>query len=256
MSPRQLRAAVAASWPPIVLLAGLVALWEFAVRSASVSAAILPPPSRIADGAWGDRGALWDATLVTFQETALGLVIALGLAVVIAFAIDGVAWVRRSLYPLLIASQTIPIIAIAPLMVIWFGLGLTPKVLLVALYTFFPIVVGLIRGLAATDPAAVRLLRSMGARDVRLMRHLRVPAALPSLFTGLRIAATYAVVAAVIAEYVGAVDGLGIYMLKAKNTFETDLVFAGVGVTVVLTLALFALVIVIERIAAPWVREP
>ena len=155
---------------------------------------------------------------------------------------DRVPVIRRAVAPLLVGSQTIPIIAIAPLVVVWFGFGFLPKILVVVLVTFFPVTVALLDGFASTPDDRTELMRSMGASDDQVFRKLRWPTGLPSLFTGLRIAATYAVVAAVIAEYVGATEGLGIWMQLSQRSFRTDLVFAAILLTAVLSIALVALV--------------
>ncbi len=140
-------------------------------------------------------------------------------------------------------------------MIIWFGFGESPKIGLVALFTFFAIAVGLVQGLASTDRDAVRLLRTMGATRLQLLWRVRLPSALPSFFTGLKVAVTYAYVSATVAEFVGAQQGLGVYMTTAKNAFRTDLVFGAVLVTAALTLLLFGLVSLAERLALPW-RPP
>jgi ABC-type nitrate/sulfonate/bicarbonate transport system permease component len=157
--------------------------------------------------------------------------------------------------PVLVGSQTIPLIVLAPLVVIWFGFGLTPKILLVALVTFFPIVVGLVEGYASSDRDAITLLRTMGASWSKTFRLVRLPAALPGFFTGLRIAITYAVVAAIFAEYAGAEFGLGVYMQGAKASFRTDLVLAAVVVSALLTLVLFAATYVVQALVIPWYAE-
>jgi ABC-type nitrate/sulfonate/bicarbonate transport system permease component len=154
----------------------------------------------------------------------------------------------------LVVSQTLPLIAIAPLMILWFGFELLPKVLIVVLVTFFPITVSLVEGYASADRNAEALLRSMGAGRLQIFRLLRLPSAMPYFFSGLRIAITYAVVAAIFAEYAGAAEGLGIYMQLAKNSFRTDLVLAAVGVSALLTLLLFALTYLVERLTIPWWR--
>jgi ABC-type nitrate/sulfonate/bicarbonate transport system permease component len=161
---------------------------------------------------------------------------------------------RAALLPLLIVSQTLPLIALAPLVVLWFGFGLWPKVLLVAFVTFFPMVVGFLRGFGAADPEAEHLVRSMGGSRLTVFRTIRVHAAVPSFFSSLRISITYAVVGAIFAEYAGAVAGLGVYMQQQKNVFRTDLVLAAVVVTTILTLVLYGLVVLIERVCVPWVR--
>jgi ABC-type nitrate/sulfonate/bicarbonate transport system permease component len=206
--------------------------------------------------------ALWDArdaaaghTLTTLGETVLGFGVSVVFAVGVALAMDQVGWVRRAVYPLLVASQTVPIVAVAPLFVLWFGIGLLPKVLVVVLVTFFPIAVALLDGLAATNRDATDLFESIGASRRQELFKLRFPGALPQFFTGLRIAVTYAVIGAIFGEAVGAVDGLGIWIVLSKNLFRTDLVFAAILVTATLTLALWLLVGLAERLVIPWYRE-
>lgn len=242
-------------WPSILIVIVAIAIWEIYVRWQNVSPSVLPTPSDITTSSWADRDNLWTALWVTFQETILGLGIAIVAAVVLAVAMDFIPWVRRGIYPILVSSQTIPIVAIAPLVIIWFGFGLMPKVLVVAFYTFFPIVVGLAQGLASTDPDAMNLLRSMRATRWQIFMRARLPSSMPHFFTGVRITVTYAVVAAVFAEYVGSFEGLGIYMQQMRNAFRTDLVFGAVVVTMLLTLLLFLIVVIIERLVMPWHRS-
>jgi ABC-type nitrate/sulfonate/bicarbonate transport system permease component len=185
-------------------------------------------------------------------ETMIGLTIATILGVLIAAAIDLSSVVRRALYPLLVASQTVQILAIAPLLIIWFGFGMLPKVLIVVLICFFPLAVNTADGLASADPDYVSLLRAMGADRKQVWRLVRFPAALPAFFTGLRIAVTYSVVGATIGEWVGGSEGLGLYMLRSKNALATDQVFVGIVLTSMLSIALFLLVYVIERALLPW----
>ena len=243
------------AWPAILLVLVGIAFWEIYVRWQNVSPSVLPAPIDIGQASWDDRNNLWNALWVTFQETILGLAIAVVAAIVLGVAMDFIPWVRRGIYPILVSSQTIPIVAIAPLVIIWFGFGLFPKVLVVAFYTFFPIVVGLAQGLALTDPDAMNLLRSMRASRWQIFLRTRLPSSLPHFFTGLRITVTYAVVAAVFAEYVGSFEGLGIYMQQMRNAFRTDLVFGAVLMTMLLTLALFLIVVIIERLVMPWHRS-
>ena len=242
-------------WPSVAIVIVAIAIWEIYVRWQNVSPSVLPSPSDISQSSWDDRSNLWTALWVTFQETILGLAIAVVAAIVLGVAMDFIPWVRRGIYPILVSSQTIPIVAIAPLVIIWFGFGLMPKVLVVAFYTFFPIVVGLAQGLASTDPDAMNLLRSMRANRWQIFMRARLPSSMPHFFTGVRITVTYAVVAAVFAEYVGSFEGLGIYMQQMRNAFRTDLVFGAVVVTMLLTLLLFLIVVIIERLVMPWHRS-
>jgi ABC-type nitrate/sulfonate/bicarbonate transport system permease component len=234
------------------LLIALVALWQ-AVGSAH-SDASLPTPLLVVKSTWGDRANLWPAAWATTREAVFGVGVAIVVALALAIAVDWAPAVRRSVYPLMVGSQTLPIIVLAPLTIIWFGFGPMPKIALVALFTFFAVAVGLIQGLASTDPDAMDLLRTMGASRTQLLLRVRLPTAVPQFFTGLKVAITYSYVSAIVAEFVGAVQGLGVYMTTAKNAFRIDLVFGAVILTALLTLALWAIVALLERISMPWRR--
>ena len=237
----------------LLALAGLV-VWQVAVDVSGVRPQVLPSPLRVAEQGWAFRAALWTNTVPTLQVTAVGFAVSLAVGWAIAVTVDFVPWLRRALTPLLVASQTLPIVAIAPLLIIWFGFGLLPKVVVIALVTFFPIAIGLIEGFAATDRQATNLLRSMGASRLDQFRYVRLPGAMPSFFTALRIGITYAVTGAIFAEYVGATAGLGIFMQVQKNSFRTDLVLAAVVVTAAVSVTLFALTFLVQRVVAPWSR--
>jgi ABC-type nitrate/sulfonate/bicarbonate transport system permease component len=238
--------------PPIIVIGAIVLAWEAYCRLAGVSPVVLPAPTRIVEQLWTFRADAVRHALPTFAETGLGLLISIAVSVVAAVAMDRFLTVRRSLQPLFVASQTVPIVAIAPLFVLWFGFGLAPKILIVVLVTFFPITIALLDGFAAASGEATDLLHSFGASRLEVFRKLRWPAALPSFFTGLRIAATYGVIGAVFGEYVGAYEGLGIWMQLSQNAFRTDLVFGAILLSAVLSVALFGLVRVAERLVIPW----
>jgi ABC-type nitrate/sulfonate/bicarbonate transport system permease component len=240
--------------PPLLVVGLLIVAWQLYANLSGIGNDVLPAPSRVLSVSWQNRGDLWTNTLPTLRATLLGFSLSLAVGFVLAVLVDASPHLRRALLPVLVATQTLPIIAIAPLMVLWFGFGLTPKVLLVALVTFFPITVAFAEGFAASEPEAEALLRSMGAGRARIFRSVRFPTSLPFFFAGLRIAITYAVVAAIFAEYAGASEGLGIYMQNAKNSFRTDLLLAAVLVSALLTLTLFALTYAVERLAIPWYR--
>ena len=243
---------LARTGPPLLLVAALVATWEGYVRIARVSPLVLPAPSRILEQLWAFRADALRHLAPTLAEAVLGLAIAVAFAIVVGLAMDRYGVLERALAPILVASQTIPVVAIAPLFVLWFGFGIAPKVLVVVLVTFFPIVVALLRGFAGVEADATELLRSYGAGRGQAQRLLRWPAALPSFFTGLRIAATYAVIGAVFGEYVGAREGLGIWMQLSQNAFRTDLVFGAILLTAVVSVGLYAGVGVLERFVIPW----
>lgn len=238
--------------PSLALVAALLVAWETYVRLAGVSPVVLPGPVRILEALWTYRADAVRNTIPTLVETVLGFGVAAVLAIGAAVAMDRAPAVRRAVEPLLVTTQTIPIVALAPLLLLWFGFGLAPKVLVVVLVTFFPITVALLDGFRSASPEATDLLRSFGATDWQAFRKLRWPSALPALFTGLRISVVYAVIGAVFGEYVGAREGLGIWMQISQNAFRTDLVFAAIVITSALSLTMYAAVGVLRRIVIPW----
>lgn len=234
-----------------LILAWLL-IWEGVVAWREISAWVLPAPSQMLLAIWETYPVLIPHVLQTVKEMTLGLGLALGTGVLLAAALDLSSWLRRAIYPLLVISQTIPILALAPLLIIWFGFGIMPKVLVVTLFCFFPIAINTTDGLSATDPELLSLLRAMGATRRQLWIKVRLPSSLPYFFSGLRIAATYSVVGAIIGEWVGASQGLGIYMLRSANAFKTAQVFAAILISSWLSLSLFAAVYLIERALLPW----
>jgi ABC-type nitrate/sulfonate/bicarbonate transport system permease component len=238
--------------PPLLLVCFVLLVWQTVADRSGLSAFILPSPIRVAQATYETWDILLPAIGTTMVETAIGLGIAILFGVAIAAMMDLSNLLRRALYPLLVASQTVQILAIAPLLIIWFGFGLLPKVLIVILICFFPLAVNTADGLSSADPDLVALLRSMGARRVQIWRVVRLPAALPSFFSGLRIAVTYSVVGATIAEWVGGSAGLGLYMLRSKNALATDQVFVAIVITSVISIGLYTLVYALERAVLPW----
>lgn len=247
-------AALRRALPSLAVVVGLLVAWEAYVDVAGISPLVLPSPSRVVTALWDFRDTALTHTIPTLVETVVGFSVSVAAAVVVAIAMDQANAVRRALYPLLVGSQTIPIVALAPLLVLWFGFGLLPKVLVIVLVTFFPITVALLDGFASTEGEATDLLRTFGASRSQAFAKLRWPAALPSLFTGLRISVTYAVVAAIFAEYVGAFQGLGIWMQISRNAFRADLVFGAIVIASVLSVLLFLVVGALEAVAIPWYR--
>jgi ABC-type nitrate/sulfonate/bicarbonate transport system permease component len=238
--------------PPVLVLLLLLLVWELAVRAVDADPILLPGPLRVLGSLWSFRDQAVRHLLPTLLETVVGLTVSIAFAIGVAIVLDRVAVLRRAVEPLLVASQTIPIVAVAPLLVLWFGFGLAPKVVVVVLVTFFPVAVSLLDGFRGGPPEAGDLLRSYAARDSQTFRLLRWPVAMPSLFTGLRVAVVYGVIGAVFGEYVGATEGLGIWMQLSQNSFRTDLVFAAVLLSALVSLALYALVSVAERALVPW----
>lgn len=238
--------------PALVLAAALLAIWELAVRADLTLAQFLPSPAAIAAALVNNWDIIYDNAIPTLTETVLGLLISTALGLALAVLLDLSVWTRRAVYPLLIVSQTIPIVALAPLMLIWFGFTIMPKIIVVLLYCFFPIAVATADGLSSAEPDLLKLLKSMGASRWQVLWLVRLPGALPAFFSGLRIAATYSVTGAIAGEFVGAEKGLGIYMVTSTYSKALPVVFASIVITALLSLALFALVNLIERLALPW----
>jgi ABC-type nitrate/sulfonate/bicarbonate transport system permease component len=241
------------SWVPAVLIVLVfLGVWEGYVRLWAVPKWLLPAPSVIAMTLVVSWELLLDHTLVTLLEVVVGFALSLLGGVLLACGIAGSRTLERALYPFVIASQMVPIIVIAPLLLIWVGYGLTPKLIVVALTAFFPIVVNMVDGLKSVDPDAVNLLRTMGASRWQIFVKVQMPTSLPFLFSGLRVAMAVSVIGAVIGEWMGSSQGLGYLMIRSKPQFLTERVFAAIVVLSAMGVGLFALVGVVEKLAIPW----
>lgn len=237
---------------PLSILAGLLVSWELWTHLGDVPKWQLPAPSVIAQELVESRGLLWEHTQVTLLEVVLGMVAALLVGLFLASVIAYSRIVERSVYPIVIASQTIPIIAIAPLLLIWVGYGIAPKIIVVALISFFPISVNTVDGLRSVDPDMVNMMRTLGASRWQIFTKLQVPSALPQMFSGIKIGIAVSVIGAVIGEWVGASSGLGYLMTYSQPLFLTARVFAAIVVLSALGIGLFVLATVLERIVLPW----
>jgi putative hydroxymethylpyrimidine transport system permease protein len=237
---------------PVAILIGLLVAWELWVQLADVPKWQLPAPSAVAKELGASRDLLWDHTLVTLQEIVVGFLAALVAGLVLASGIAYSRVLERSVYPIVIASQTVPIIAIAPLLLIWVGYGLTPKIIIVALICFYPIAVNTVDGLKATDPDMVNMLRTLGASRWQIFTKLQIPTALPFMFSGIKIGVSVSVIAAVIGEWVGASEGLGYLITYSQPLFLTARVFAAIFVLSAMGIGLFILAVVAERMMMPW----
>lgn len=239
---------------PGLLVLLTLGVWEVWVRLANTPRWLLPPPSAIARTLLDDRVLLLRHTRVTLGEVLLGFGLALAAGVLLAVLIDASPVLARAVYPLVIASQTVPVVALAPLLLIWLGYGLLPKVLVTALIGFFPIVVNTVDGLRATDRDVLDLLRALGAGRWTRFRLARLPAALPFVFSGARVAVAVCVIGAVFGELVGSSAGLGYLMTRAAAQFLTARVFACIVLLSGIGIGLFALVALAERLLLPWRR--
>jgi NitT/TauT family transport system permease protein len=239
------------AYPALVLLAALV-LWEAGTRFFAIPAYILPPPSQIVAVMHEKMPLLLRHGWVSTTEIVLGFLLSVAVGIPLALATFLWPAFARSVYPLLVSSQAVPKMAVAPLFIVWFGFGLMPKVFIAFLIAFFPIVINTVVGLAGIEPEKILLARSMGLSGTATFFKIRLPNALPSIFGGLKIAITLAVVGAVVGEFVGGEAGLGFLLMSANGSMDTPLLFAGlVGLTLI-GVVLFLLIEVAERFAIPW----
>jgi putative hydroxymethylpyrimidine transport system permease protein len=237
------------------LLVGLVGVWAWVASLGSVDDLTLASPAETVRAFGDDWSLLWDNAWVTFYEVLLGLGISVVLGVAFAVAMHLSRLLRDAAYPLLVASQAIPIVVLAPILVLAFDYGIGPKLAIVALICFFPITVNVLDGLHSVDPEQLKLMRSFGASRLRTLRSVELPSALPGFFSGLKIAATVSVIGAVFGEWAGADRGLGRLVLLGNNQLETPRVYAGIVILTLMAVALFALATVAERLVCPWNRK-
>ena len=256
--PQLRTAAIGRLLPPALVLVALIGLWQVAARwdwiadALQIEPFLVPAPSDVAEALWNDRGLLADNAWVTIQEVVLGLALAALCGFAFALALHLSDLLRRSFYPLLMASQTVPVIAIAPILVVWLGFGIGPKLVIIALVCFFPITVNTLDGLRSVDPELPRMMRTLDASRAQTLRRVEVPSALPFLLSGAKIAAVVSVIGAVFGEWSGADEGLGHLILVAQGQVQTARVFAAVVVLSVIAIALFGALALLERRVAWW----
>ena len=238
--------------PAAASLLLIILIWWALSASNAIPNYMLPSPAAVVRAFIDDFSNLMYHAKTSLLEAVYGLLIGIGLAFVIATLMDRFLMIEKALNPILIISQTIPTIAIAPLLVLWMGFGMAPKITLVVITTFFPISVVLLEGYKSVDPDCINLLRSMGAGRAQLFHHVKLPAALPYFFSGLKISASYAVVGAVISEWLGGFEGLGVYMTRVKKAYAFDRMFAVIILIVIISLLLMALVDLIRKLIIRW----
>jgi NitT/TauT family transport system permease protein len=243
---------------PIAVIVVLIGLWEVAARwdwianALSIEDFLVPAPSDVARSLWEDRSLLLDDSWVTLREVLLGFLCALAAGLAFAIVLHLSETLRRAFYPLLIASQTIPPVAIAPILVVWFGFGLGPKVLLIALVCFFPVTVNTLDGLRSVDPQLITMMRTLGAGRWQILGRVELPSALPYFFSGTKIAIAVAVIGAVFAEWAGASSGLGHQILIASSNLLTARMFAAITLLSLMAILLFGVVSIVERKVVTW----
>jgi len=239
-------------WQPLVPLAAIIALWQLLSASGIIPGYMLPGPIKVAAALGADFSLLMRHLRHTLMEAMAGLALSAAAAFVLAVAMDANRFIRQSLNPLLLLTQTIPTIAIAPLLILWMGYGSAPKITLVFIVCFFPMTIGLLGAFARADADAIKLLQSMGASRRQIYQYIKLPQALPAFFSGLRIAGSYSIVGAVISEWLGGNAGLGVYMIRVRRSYSFDKMFAVILLTSALSIVLIKLLAVIERRALPW----
>ena len=240
---------------PVLLIAALLVCWEAVVRIREIPLYVLPAPSQVVEALIANRGTLAAHGAVTVAEALAGMAIALLLALVIGIAMDAFPAVKSGVYPVLVVTQTVPMIVLAPILIIYLGFGITPKILTVVLMCFFPIVVSFADAMGQMDEEYVQLVRSFGAGRWMAYRLVKIPAAVPGLISGLKVAATYSISGAVVGEWIGAQSGLGYYLLRVKNGYMLDKVFACVLVIVALSLCMNGVIRLFQAAAMPYAAQ-
>lgn len=238
--------------PAVIAIGALLLLWQLVCLTGLVPGYMLPSPVQVVKAFIADLPLLWEHSIITLQEAFLGLALGIAIGFLFAVLMDSFEFLYRGFYPILVITQTVPTVAIAPLLVLWFGYDLLPKVVLVVLSTFFPMTVGLLEGFRSADTDAIGLMRSMGAGKWQIFRYIKAPSALPQFFSALRISVAYSVVGAVISEWLGGFGGLGVYMTRVKKAFAFDKMFAVIFLISAISLILMGFVALLERKCMPW----
>jgi len=243
---------------PALALAAILGIWQLAASSGALAdvlnleSFLVPSPAEIASALWENRSLLAENAWVTTKEILLGFLCGLAAGLAFAVVLRLSETLRRAFYPLLVASQAIPIIVVAPILLVWFGFGIGPKLVVVALICFFPITVNAADGLRSVDAEAIKMMRTLAASRRQILWRVEAPTALPFAFSGAKIAVTFAPIAAVFGEWVGAESGLGVLMREDSASLETARMFAATAVLTAIALALFGLVALAERRIVTW----
>jgi ABC-type nitrate/sulfonate/bicarbonate transport system permease component len=237
---------------PIFTFIIFLLLWQFFVIWLHIEQWIIPSPLRIINSFWQSRSLMFYHTIPTVFEALIGLFCATILGIFMAILMERSEVIRKIIYPFLIISQTVPFITLAPLLTLWFGFGLLPKIIIIILVCFFPITINLFDGLNGVDSATIKLLISMGATRGQILKWVKWPFSLPAFFSGLKIAGAYAILGAVISEWVGSDRGLGILLTRSAKSYLVDRVFATIGVITILSIIIILVIEGVARITIPW----
>jgi ABC-type nitrate/sulfonate/bicarbonate transport system permease component len=243
---------VSANWLPFIPAAVIIFAWQILSVSGIIPPYMLPGPLRVAEVFVSDFPLLMKHLAYTLFEAFAGLAIALAASFTLALVMDSNRYIKQSVTPVLLLTQTMPVIAVAPLLILWMGYGLAPKITLVFLTCFFPVTIGLLGAFASADEDEMRLLQSMGAKKWQLYRYIKIPQGLPAFFSGFKIAASYSIIGAVVAEWLGGDAGLGVYMIRVRRSYSFDKMFAVIILVSALSLILIKVVSLIEKTVIPW----
>lgn len=237
---------------PVITLILLIALWHIITVLELMDSFILPSPIKVITALFTEFSTMTPHILITLKQSLIGLSCAIILAFVLAILMDRFSLMYQAIYPMLLLSQTIPVVVLAPIFVLWFGFGLMPKILVIVSCCYFPITLSLIGAFKSVDNEMANLMRSMNTSTYQKFRYFKIPAALPSLFTGLKMSATYSVMGSVVAEWLGGSNGLGVYMMRVRNSYAIDKMFAAILIVIGMSLAIFLVVVALEKILMPY----
>lgn len=237
---------------PIIFVVLLLMIWQVIVTAGGIEKYIMPAPTDVIKVLATEFKTMIPHILATLYEGMVGFLIAIVLSIVLAIIMDRFSLVKKALYPVLVISQTIPTVALAPLFIIWFGFGALPKIIVVVIVCFFPIVISIVDGLEGVDKDLINHFKLMGASKLKIFLHLKLPYGMINFFSGMRIAATYSIMGAVIGEWLGGDKGLGVYMTRARSAYALDKMFAAIVIIVVISMAIFLLVSIMEKVFTPW----
>ncbi len=240
---------------PALFLIGLLIIWELACKIFSIPLYVLPSPVQVIQSLISESAILSHHAAVTVMEAAVGIILSLILAIVLGILMDCFPLIRHGIYPLLVVTQTVPMIVLAPILIIYMGFGIAPKILTVVLMCFFPIAVSFSDGLSQVDEEYVHLVRSYGCGRLSAYKLVKIPAAIPALLSGLKVSATYSISGAVVGEWIGAQEGLGYYLLRVKNGYMLDRVFACVLIIIILSLCMNGIIRIYQHFALPYLNN-
>ncbi|XJS10621.1 ABC transporter permease [Aerococcaceae bacterium WGS1372] len=246
------RLSININYASLILSIVIITLWEVGARLGWLPQFIIPAPSEVIVALFDDWDNIWMNAQVTLIQAFIGLGIGIALAFLLAIIMDIIPWFYKSLYPILVVTQTIPTVAIAPILVLWLGYDMTPKIVLVVLTTIFPIIISILSGFAQCDQDSIQLLKLMGANRWQILTHVKLPSSMTYFLSGLRVSVSYAFVSSVVAEWLGGFEGLGVYMIQTKRAFAYDKMFAVIVFISVLSLIFMGTVSIVEKYLTPW----